>query len=136
MNATARIQRRRSRKQTGETIAMTPMIDVVFQLLIYFVLTFEVPDRLSQMSVWRPGCGGSSEEPISRFGVHPGFYTFNEQVISLAQVEMYFQRIADLNPEQMMVVTTTGDSAHHELVSLLNLLKKSGLDNVSLLSVE
>ena len=37
-------------------VEMTPMIDVVFQLLIFFVVTLKQEDILSRFSAARPAC--------------------------------------------------------------------------------
>ena len=61
MNREANVAKRfRNLKQRMETIPLTPMIDVVFQLLIFFMLTFEVSDRLTEMQIMRtdPEKGG------------------------------------------------------------------------------
>lgn len=117
---------------------MTPMIDVVFQMLIYFVLTFEIPDKMSQMQVWRPAGESSSSksDPVElmRITVYNGYYALNDTRVSLSTLERTFNRLADLNPSQNMIVVATADSKHKELVAVLNLLNKAGLENISLLS--
>lgn len=117
---------------------MTPMIDVVFQMLIYFVLTFEIPDRMSQMQVWRPAGESSSppEAPLDnmRVTVYDGYYALNDTRVSLSTLESTFNRLADLNPTRNIIVVATADSKHIDLVDALNLLNKAGLENVSLLS--
>ncbi|MGA0333431.1 MAG: ExbD/TolR family protein [Kiritimatiellia bacterium] len=131
-------RRVRSTKRPVEDVPMTPMIDVVFQMLIYFVLTFEIPDKMSQMQVWRPAGESSSSksDPVElmRITVYNGYYALNDTRVSLSTLERTFNRLADLNPSQNMIVVATADSKHKELVAVLNLLNKAGLENISLLS--
>ena len=132
-------RRVRSTKRQVEDVPMTPMIDVVFQMLIYFVLTFEIPDKMSQMQVWRPAGESASKEdqPVfdpMRITVYNGYYALNDTRVSLNTLERTFNRLADLNPTQNIIVVSTADSKHKELVSVLNLLNKSGLESISLLS--
>lgn len=117
---------------------MTPMIDVVFQMLIYFVLTFEIPDKMSQMQVWRPA-GESPTEKTTPFDpttitVYDGYFAYNDTRVTLQTLERTFNRLADLNPTRTIIVVATADSKHKNLVDVLNLLNKAGLENVSLLS--
>jgi len=132
-----RKKRERKNKQGIEDVPLTPMIDVVFQMLIYFVLTFEIPDRMSQMQVWRPA-GESSAPPEAlnntRVTVYDGYYALNDTRVSLSTLESTFNRLADLNPTRNIIVVATADSKHIDLVDALNLLNKAGLENVSLLS--
>lgn len=133
-------ERVRSTKRPVEDIPLTPMIDVVFQMLIYFVLTFEIPDKMSQMQVWRPAGESTASQPPDfepmRVTVYSGYYALNDTRVSLGTLEKTFNRLADLNPAQNIIVVATGRSKHKELVSVLDLLNKAGLVNVSLLSSE
>lgn len=131
-------KRVRNTKRQVEDVPMTPMIDVVFQMLIYFVLTFEIPDKMSQMQVWRPA-GESPTEKTKDFDpttitVYDGYFAYNDTRVTLQTLETTFNRLADLNPTRPMIVVATADSKHKNLVDVLNLLNKAGLENVSLLS--
>jgi len=117
-----------------EDVPMTPMIDVVFQLLVFFVLTFEIPDRLSRMDVYRPAGLGTPGPGALNIGVHEEGFTLNGQGINGEDLERTFNRLADLNPSQNIIVVATGRSKHSQLVGVLDLLGKAGLESVSLLS--
>ena len=122
-----------------EDVPMTPMIDVVFQLLIYFVFTFEIPDRISQMTVYRPAPDARAKptDPdinTMRVGVYEDGYTLNDTRVSVETLQRTFNRLADLNPTQNIIVIATGQSKHSQLVYVLDLLNKSGLESISLLS--
>jgi len=138
-------KRERASKRKLEDVPLTPMIDVVFQMLIYFVVTFEIPDRLTEMKVWRPqGENTNNEAPenppdnITIYNVRPGAspYTLNERGVSLASIRNYVFRLADNNPEQTVVIKATYDSKHKHLVELLNLMSEAGLENISLFSAQ
>lgn len=135
-----RKKRVRSTKKKIEDVPMTPMIDVVFQMLIYFVLTFEIPDRISQMQVWRPSAPVTQPEdkppPIDlmRVTIYEDAYALNDTRVSLSTLERRFNRLADLNPTQNIIVVATAESPHRNLVAVLNLLSKAGMQNISLLS--
>ncbi|MDF3129607.1 biopolymer transporter ExbD [Kiritimatiellaeota bacterium B1221] len=136
MKSATRKRERKARNQSTETLAMTPMIDVVFQMLIYFVLTFEIPDHLSTMPVWRAGPGPGGGDLPPQIGVNAGTYTWEHQEISLSQLEKVLNRLADLDPARKMIVVPSGASAHQDLVTVLDLMNKSGLENISLISAE
>lgn len=136
MKPVHRNRRSKFQKRNIETVAMTPMIDVVFQMLIYFVLTFEVPDHLSQMQVWRPTGPGPGGILPPQIGIQAGYYTWDSQRVSLKQMEQVLNRLADLNPDQSLIVCPSVDSVHRDLVTLLDLMNKSGLENISLISTE
>jgi biopolymer transport protein ExbD len=133
--------RKSVRDQKFDDIPMTPMIDVVFQLLIYFVFTFEIPDRMSQMPVFRPapdmrGTPPEQEIRSMRIGVYDGFYTLNDTRVTEDSLSRTFNRLANLDPNQNMIVIATGNSRHRFLVNVLDLLQKAGLERVTLLSAD
>lgn len=124
---------------------MTPMIDVVFQMLIYFVLTFEIPHRISEMKVWRPQAPPDAEPTpdittqnitIYAVGGNQSPYTLNDRAVTLESMSNYIYNLADNDPTQTVVVKATARSKHRDLVALLNLLTDAGLENISLFSAE
>ncbi len=117
-----------------EDVPMTPMIDVVFQLLVFFVLTFEIPDRLSHMEVNRPRGMGTPGPGAMRVGVYEEGFTLNDSRVSGETLQRTFNRLADLDPTQNVIVIATGQSKHSQLVHVLDLLNHAGLESVSLLS--
>ncbi len=138
-----RHQRAPKRDQKMEDIPMTPMIDVVFQLLIYFVFTFEIPDRMAQIPVFRPAAPPPREdEPPPpppnnlRVGVYENFYTINDTRVTTQTMLRSFNQLANLDPTQNVIVLATGNSKHGSLVYVLDLLHKSGLEKVTLMSAE
>jgi biopolymer transport protein ExbD len=116
-----------------EDVPMTPMIDVFFQLLVFFVFTFEIPDRLSHMEVHRPRGGGPGPGAM-RVGVYEEGFTLNDSRVSGETLQRTFNRLADLDPTQNVIVIATGQSKHSQLVHVLDLLNQAGLESVSLLS--
>lgn len=140
-------KRERASKRKLEDVPLTPMIDVVFQMLIYFVVTFEIPDRLTQMKVWRAATPENPPEQtdpppppdnITIYNVRPGAspYTLNESAVTLGSLRNYVFQLADNNPEQTIVIKATYDSRHKHLVELLNLMAEAGLENISLFSAQ
>ncbi len=145
MSRKRRHLRKPKRDRTMEDIPMTPMIDVVFQLLIYFVFTFEIPDILSRMEVFRPAPDQTQREPDENVRRHTigvywdqatdrGFFTYNDQRVSAQALTTRMGMIANINPEQNIMVLATANSYHRDLVFVLNLLHDVGLKNVALLS--
>jgi biopolymer transport protein ExbD len=137
-------KRNRAGKHKLEDVPMTPMIDVVFQMLIYFVFTFEIPHRITEMKVWRPQAPKTqSTENITtqnitiyRAGANQSPYTLNDRGVTLESMRNYIYSLADNDPTQTIVVKATSNSYHKDLVALLNLLSDAGLQNISLFSAQ
>ncbi len=138
-------------KNKGEeaTLEMTPMIDVVFQLLIFFIVTLNQPDILSQFDALRPAAQESREvqDPpaaitIQGFPSRPGLgaYFFgndqNRRTVTLDQLRGVASQMAKVNRNQNVVVNCTDTAPHGCLVRVLDLLADAGLRSVSVFSLD
>ena len=138
-------------KNKGEeaTLEMTPMIDVVFQLLIFFIVTLNQPDILSQFDALRPAAQESREvqDPpaaitIQGFPSRPGLgaYFFgndqNRRTVTLDQLRGVAAQMAKVNRNQNVVVNCTDTAPHGCLVRVLDLLADAGLRSVSVFSLD
>ena len=141
----------KKQKNKGDeaSLEMTPMIDVVFQLLIFFIVTLNQPDILSQFDALRPAAQESREvqDPpasitIKGFPSRPGLgaYFFgndqNRRTVTLDQLRGVAAQMAKVNRNQNVVVNCTDTAPHGCLVRVLDLLADSGLRSVSVFSLD
>ena len=131
-------------------LEMTPMIDVVFQLLIFFIVTLNQPDILSQLEALRPAPNPSPTEvvdpptsiTIKGFAKHPGLgaYMFgndqNRRTVTLEQLRGFVGQMAKANKKQTVIVNCTDDAPHGCLVRVLDMLAEVGLHSVSIFSLD
>ena len=119
-----------------EELNMTPMIDVVFQLMIYFVLTFEVPKAFTSLSVYRPaGTGQPGPPPAIRIVVAHTAYSYNDTRTDLSGLRDVLIQLADIDKTQNIVIQCTMDSIQQELVSVLDICAHAGLQKISVLTI-
>ena len=131
-------------------LEMTPMIDVVFQLLIFFIVTLNQPYILSQLEALRPAPNPSPTEvvdpptsiTIKGFAKHPGLgaYMFgndqNRRTVTLEQLRGFVGQMARANKKQTVIVNCTDDAPHGCLVRVLDMLAEVGLHSVSIFSLD
>lgn len=119
-----------------EELNMTPMIDVVFQLMIYFVLTFEVPKAFTSLAVYRPaGTGQPGPPPAIRIVVAHNAYSYNDTRTDLSGLRDVLIQLADIDKTQNIVIQCTMDSIQQELVSVLDICANAGLQKISVLTI-
>ena len=139
-------------KNKGEeaTLEMTPMIDVVFQLLIFFIVTLNQPDILSQLEALRPAPNPSPTEvvdpptsiTIKGFAKHPGLGADmfgndqNRRTVTLEQLRGFVGQMAKANKKQTVIVNCTDDAPHGCLIRVLDMLAEVGLHSVSIFSLD
>ncbi len=132
---------RRIKKKDEKTveIPMTPMIDVVFQLLIYFIVTIKPIDVVAHLDVNRPSPDERAKPDtpppkLLTIAIYANGYTLNEKQVTPASLEKLLEKLAALNKEQTVLIQATALSPHHRLVKVLNLCNKNGLKNLSVVS--
>ncbi|MBP1590317.1 MAG: biopolymer transporter ExbD [Kiritimatiellae bacterium] len=134
--------RERKRPQVDPpALSMTPMIDVVFQLLIYFVVTLHPVDVVTNLDVFQPAPPPDSkpeDKPpqLLRVSVFADGYTFNDTRMSIETIDRNLQRFVEINqgssPTVMVVISAY--SRHGDLVRLLDICAKHNITSISVVS--
>jgi biopolymer transport protein ExbD len=117
---------------------MTPMIDVVFQLLIFFVVTLKQEDILSHLDVTRPSAPVADKQPdveLLQIMVHRTGFALNGTPVGIRELDRQLTRISTFSQSVSVVIKCTGDSQHLYLVQLLDVCSKAGLKNLNLFSI-
>jgi biopolymer transport protein ExbD len=137
-------KRRKRNKGDAAQLEMTPMIDVVFQLLIFFIVTLKQEDILAKLNVARPAPDPNSTpetqpDELLTILVGPAGYTLNGRPYrgpsGLNALDRHLSRIASFDNETTVVIKCTGDSPHRYLVQLLNVCAREQLSNISVFSM-
>lgn len=120
-------------------LSMTPMIDVVFQLLIYFIVTIKPIDVLTNLDVFRPAPDQSTpkDQPppnLVRIGVYPDGYTVNDVPAKPEMLDAALAKMAQIDAGQTIMITVSAFSEHGMLVRALDLCAKNGLRSLSVVS--
>jgi len=132
--------------QENPQLDMTPMIDVVFELIIFFVINIKAKDILSRLNANRPAPNTSSsqekEENDTSIKIDigkPGYgfegLVFKERAVSRTDLDNNIKQIAKTSKETTVIVRCTLDSPHGLLVYVLDTCSKYGLYNISIFSM-
>lgn len=129
---------RKKPEMAGGQLEMTPMIDVVFQLLIYFIVTIKPVDVVSNLDVFRPAPDPNAKpevlKPPFRIGIYQEGYTVNDSPASLESLDGALAKMAALDAGQTIMITVSAFSEHGNLVRALDLCAKNGLTSLSVVS--
>ena len=128
---------------------MTPMIDVVIELIIFFVVTIKQEDIFSRLNVNRPAPSppSASEAPKDDVsctieigkalyhGERNGVYVYNKKEVKLEQLENNLRDLAAVSTDTPIIVKCATDSPHKALVDLLDVCYKYKLYSVSVFTL-
>jgi len=126
----------------GESVKleMTPMIDVVFQLLIFFIVTLKQEDILSHLDVSRPAPDPNAkpEEQVKdllQIEVYERGFVLKGRKVGIQELDRQLTRLAGYSKNISVIIKCTPDSPHSNLVQLLDICAKAGLKNLSVFSM-
>ena len=127
--------------QENPALDMTPMIDVVFELIIFFVVTIKQEDIFSKLNANRPAPNTSSSATAEendnqiKIDIGPGGFVFNSRGVSLKELDRNIKQLAATSKKSTVLVRCTMDSPHKFLVDALDTCNKYGMYNLSIFSM-
>ncbi|MDD2597736.1 MAG: biopolymer transporter ExbD [Kiritimatiellae bacterium] len=127
----------KSDKGSAPCLDMTPMIDVVFQLLIFFLVAIRQDDILSKLTAARPASPETNATRVDLIEVtlSPQGFAFNGRAMSNAELDRRMEQYSLLSKSASVTIKCTADSAHALLIQALDICSKHGMTNLSIFSL-
>lgn len=125
---------------SGEAkVEMTPMIDVVFQLLIFFVVTLKQEDILSKLIASRPApdknAKPESQPDLINIEINKFGFVVRGVPMSLPELDRKVSGFARMSKTQNVIFRCQKESDHFLLVQALDICAKHGMTNLSIFSM-
>ena len=132
--------KRRGRGVPGVELNMTAMCDVIFQLLIYLILTASPPIVFAQLSVNHPQSDSSLEKPppnipMVEIMVLKDDLTILGRRVNTDGLRKACRDLAALDTNQTVIVKCSQDSPHEKLIEVLDNCSKFKLSRLSVMSM-
>ena len=130
--------------QENPALDMTPMIDVVFELIIFFVVTIKSEDLFSRLNANRPApsSGSSSSESETTVTIEigkgrdaNGVLVYNKREVRRSELDQNLREVARTSKKTPIIVKCTGDSPHKALVDVLDICYRNELFSVSIFTL-
>jgi biopolymer transport protein ExbD len=121
-------------KGRGLIINITTLIDVMFLLLIFFMVTSTFKNQPA-INLVLPRSATASETvdtPAILFLTAEGDVYLNDKLIDLVSLGARLKEMHDESGEDRMVLRADEDAAHGDVVKLIDIIKQSGFTRVSL----
>ena len=129
--------------QENPALDMTPMIDVVFELIIFFVVTIKSEDLFSRLNANRPAPGGASSDSsdttvtieIGKGRNADGVLVYNKREIKRAELDQNLREVARTSTKTPIIIRAAEDSPHKALVDALDICYRNELFSVSIFTM-
>lgn len=122
-------------------IPMSSMIDVVFLLLIYFIVTYQQEIPEAHLAVNLPGKSEVDTPPkeppqLLELEVRPREYTLQGKTLSIGTLTDALTGIAENDPDVTVLVKVSMQAKTKNLVKLLDVCRGVGLQNLNVLTMQ
>ena len=130
--------------QENPQLDMTPMIDVVFELIIFFVVTIKQEDLFTRLNANRPApsSGAAQQESdttvtiqIGKGSDANGVLAYNSRAVNRTELDQNLREVARTSKKTPIIVRATGDSPHKALVDVLDICYRNELFSVSIFTM-
>ena len=123
--------------QENPQLDMTPMIDVVFELIIFFVVTIKQEDLFTKLNCNRPApATGQAIEIGRRYDGSPqGVILYNKREVKRTELDAALREIAKVKKTTPIIVKCAEDSPHKALVDVLDICYHNELFSVSVFTL-
>lgn len=127
------MRRRKARPEDDSQIDMTPMLDVVFIMLIFFIVTTSFV-RESGLEVDRPSAATATEQ--SKAGIFVAINDSGEIYIDRKQVDLQrvrasLERLIASQGEVGLVIQADQETRHGIVVKVMDAAREAGIKQIS-----
>jgi len=128
------MRRKRSKRRDEDEVNLTPMLDVVFILLIFFIVTASFVKE-SGMDVNRPDAAMAVRKERGNIlvAITPtGQIWIDRRQVDVRAVRANIERLHAENPQGAVVIQADRESKNGLLVEVMDAAKLAGVENVSI----
>ena len=126
--------RRRNREEADTEINITPMLDIVFIMLIFFIVTTSFVAEPG-IDPRRPQAETAQEMGRANILIaisSTGEIWMNKQPIALSDVRLRIERALAENPESSAVIISDEEAGSGVLIDLMDQVRLGGVGNISI----
>ncbi|MAX49563.1 MAG: biopolymer transporter ExbD [Gammaproteobacteria bacterium] len=129
-----------SQKESNFSIEITPLIDIVFLLVIFFVVTSKVGDS-QFLSLDLPKTESFEYKAVQSLNeiviMNDGTIYINDEVFDINDMNKIENNIFNLEKnEDSVILSAHSESLHIWVISIMDILNKYGFDEVQIRTIE
>ena len=120
------------------TLPMAPLLDVVMQILCFFVVTYEIDKAETHLVVTTPSPmpGKGPELELLKIQIHSGRYQLLGKPMPLEAMGDMLAGFARKDPKTTVIVEVSQRARAEQVVNVLDLCNKVGLENLSVMTLK
>ena len=119
--------RNRNREEEDASIDMTPMLDIVFIMLIFFIVTTSFVNK--------PEANQANKEPSANIFIairDTGEIWMDKRQVDVKRVAANLERMLAEQPTDLVVIQADKEAEHGRVVEVMDQIKEAGIDKISI----
>ena len=126
--------RNRNREEEDASIDMTPMLDIVFIMLIFFIVTTSFVKEAG-IQVNKPEASNTTKEPSANIFIairDTGEVWMDKRQVDFERVGANIERMLAEQPTDVVVIQADTKAEHGVVVEVMDQVKEAGIDKISI----
>ncbi len=126
--------RKRIREDEEVAVDLTPMLDVVFIMLIFFIVTTSFVKEAG-IDVNKPKAAQAQKKPTATIfiAIRPnGEIHMDKRVVDIERVSATIEKLLAESPTDTVIIQADKEAKHGVVVKVMDQIKAAGIDKISI----
>ncbi len=126
--------RKRFQEEEEAAIDMTPMLDIVFIMLIFFIVTTSFVKEAG-IDVNKPDASQAQAKPSANIFIAiraNGEVWMDKRMVDVERVGANIERLLAEQPTDIVVIQADKEAKHGVVVKVMDQIKEAGIDKISI----
>ncbi|NVK25151.1 MAG: biopolymer transporter ExbD [Gammaproteobacteria bacterium] len=127
-------RKQRFRDDEDAAIDMTPMLDIVFIMLIFFIVTTSFVKEAG-IDVLKPKASNASQKPSANIfiAIKPnGNVWMDKREVDIERVAANIERMLAEQPTDTVIIQADKEAKHGVVVKVMDAIKSAGIEKISI----
>jgi biopolymer transport protein ExbD len=127
-------RKQRFREDEDAAIDMTPMLDIVFIMLIFFIVTTSFVKEAG-IDVLKPKASNASQKPSANIfvAIKPnGDVWMDKRQVDVERVAANIERMLAEQPTDTVIIQADKEAKHGVVVKVMDAIKSAGIEKISI----
>ncbi|MEW6996654.1 ExbD/TolR family protein [Colwelliaceae bacterium BS250] len=126
--------RKIKREAEEAVIDMTPMLDIVFIMLIFFIVTTSFVKEAG-IDVQKPKAANASKKPSANIFIairENGEIWMDKRMVDVERVSANIEKLLAEQPTDIIIIQADKGAKHGVVVKVMDAIKDAGIDKISI----
>ncbi|MDG1733101.1 MAG: biopolymer transporter ExbD [Thalassotalea sp.] len=126
--------RKNKREDEEAAIDMTPMLDIVFIMLIFFIVTTSFVKEAG-IDVQKPKAANASKKPSANIFIairENGEIWMDKRAVDVERVSANLEKLLAEQPTDIVIIQADKGAKHGVVVKVMDAIKDAGIDKISI----